>query len=80
MDEETKQTMKEQLAVSRESLVILKKMNRDLTYRRTFTALRYLVIVALLVFSYVQTRPYLEGLLNTVTQLQKSLPKSLPSF
>lgn|SRR3989344_7713873 len=73
MDEDAKQIMKEQLAISKESLVLLKRMNRDLIYRRVFGALKYIVVAALVVLSYIQLQPYLQSILGATAGIQQTL-------
>src|SRR3989344_3456533 len=68
MDDELKKLLQENLEVSRESLKILKKVNRDRIWGKVYGFLKFAVIVVLTVGSYVYMEPYLR---STIEMLNK---------
>ena len=65
MDEEIKNLLKKNLEVSEESFKILKKIHRDVWWRRFFGLAKFAIVIALLIFSYLTLEPLLNNLLNT---------------
>lgn len=63
MDEESKQILKEQLA-------LLKKINRHFIYQRVFGTIKNLIIIGLIIFGAIQLQPYLDQLLGALSQIQ----------
>ena len=81
MEDDLKQLMREQLQLQKESLVILKKLHKDVILRRVFNFLKFALIIGFTILGYVQLKPFLDQWLGTISNLQGALPKgSLPNF
>jgi len=65
VDEEIKNLLKKNLEASEESLKILKKIHRDVRWRRLFGFAKFAVVIALLVFSYITLEPLLANIIDT---------------
>jgi hypothetical protein len=58
MDEEIKNLLKENLEVSKKSLEILRKIDRDRKIRFFFKIIYWLVIILIIYYSYQLFQPY----------------------
>ncbi|GIW67256.1 MAG: hypothetical protein KatS3mg096_124 [Candidatus Parcubacteria bacterium] len=74
MDEEIKQLLKENLEVSKESLRILKSINRARKISFFFRILYWLVIVLIIYYSYQLVQPYLSSFKQSL-EILKNLPQ-----
>lgn len=77
MDEGIKKLLEKNLAVSEESLKLLKKMHRSAVAARVFKVLYWLMILGIIVGSYIYLKPYiakLQTMIQNVQNLQKNLP------
>ena len=86
-DSELKELLEENLRVSKESLAILKKTRSDALWRRFFTAIKWLIVLGLLVWGYIQLQPILDQLLGVwqnvtglTEQLQNLKLPQIPDF
>lgn len=70
MSPDLQQLLAENLAVSKESLVILKKMHRAAILRQVFGFIKWLIIIGLTVYGLLQLYPYVLKLQETVRELQ----------
>lgn len=70
MSSDLQQLLAENLAVSKESLLILKKMHRAATVRQVFGFIKWLIIIGLTVYGLLQLYPYMLQLQETVRELQ----------
>lgn len=75
MDQNLQTLLEENLAVSKESLAILKKMHRNAVLHQVFGFIKWLLIVGLTVYGLLQLYPYVIQMQNTVNNLQNN-----PSF
>jgi hypothetical protein len=73
MDDESKKLFQENLEVSRESLKILKKINRDRIFGRIYGFLKFIVIVALTLGSFLYVEPYLTAMFNTLNKISSGV-------
>jgi ferric-dicitrate binding protein FerR (iron transport regulator) len=80
--DDLKDLLEKNLEVSEKSLKILKKMHRAETRRTIFNALKWMLIIGLTVYSFLQIQPYLKSwlqayqtILNTAGSINKLLPK-----
>lgn len=73
MDEYTKELMKKNLEVSRESLKILKKINRARVAGGVFKVFKWIIIIALSLSSYYYVEPYLNKMVDTLGSLNSSM-------
>ena len=75
MDAELKELLKKNLGASEESLKILKKIHKDILWRRIFGLVKFVIVVAIFIWSYWQLEPILQNLLKTYQGID---PNSLP--
>jgi len=68
-NDEVKNLLKKNLEVGEESLKVLKKIHRDVWWRRIFGFAKFAVIIGLLIFSYLKLEPILTNLLNAYDKL-----------
>jgi len=68
-NDEVKNLLKKNLEVGEESLKVLKKIHRDVWWRRIFGFAKFAVIIGLLIFSYLKLEPLLNNLLNAYNKL-----------
>ncbi|MDP3934931.1 MAG: hypothetical protein Q8Q46_01790 [Candidatus Giovannonibacteria bacterium] len=68
-NDEVKNLLKKNLEVGEESLKVLRKIHRDVWWRRFFGFAKFAVIAGLLIFSYLKLEPLLNNLLNTYDKL-----------
>ena len=76
MDEKIKELLEKNLEVSEKSFLILKKLHRDLTWRRIYSISKTLLVVAILVIGFLQLQPYLNSLfvtLENISEIKKLL-------
>ena len=76
MDEKIKELLEKNLEVSEKSFLILKKLHRDLTWRRIYSISKILLVVAILVIGFLQLQPYLNSLfvtLENISEIKKLL-------
>lgn len=69
MDEEAKSLLKKNLEVGEESLKVLRKIHRDVWWRRFFGLAKFVIVIGLLIFSYLKLEPLLANLLNTYDKI-----------
>src|SRR3989338_1893706 len=69
MDEEVKNLIKKNLEASEESLKILRKIHKDIWWRRLFGFLKLAIFIGLLIFSYLTLEPLLANLLNAYDKI-----------
>lgn len=69
MDEELKGLLKKNIEASEESLKLLKKIHKDILWRRIFSLVKWGIIIALSVWSYLALEPVLRDLLGTYKNL-----------
>lgn len=80
MDEEIKNLLEKNLEVSQKSLEILTKMRRDIMWGRALTALKWIVLVGLIIFGTVKAWPYLMYWGEVLTTIANSLQKLMSIF
>src|SRR3989344_4866358 len=68
-NDEVKSLLKKNLEVGEESLKVLRKIHRDVWWRRFFGLAKFAVIAALLIFGYLKLEPILANLLNAYNKL-----------
>lgn len=69
MDDDIKNLIKKNLEASEESLKILRKILRDVWWRRFFGFAKFAIVIGLLIFSYITLEPLLADLLNTYQKI-----------
>ena len=69
MDEEVKNLMKKNLEANEESLKILRKIYKDIWWRRLFGFAKLAIVIGLLIFSYLQLEHLINNLLNIYQKL-----------
>ena len=69
MDDEVKNLLKKNLEVGEESLKVLRKLHRDVWWRRFFGLAKFAIVIGLLTFSYLKLEPLLANLLNAYDKL-----------
>jgi predicted nucleic acid-binding Zn ribbon protein len=74
MDEEIKNLLKENLEVSKKSLEILKKINRERKIKFFFKIIYWLIIILLIYYGYQSLQPYFASLKQSLEFL-KNLQK-----
>ncbi|PIR69648.1 MAG: hypothetical protein COU47_01955 [Candidatus Niyogibacteria bacterium CG10_big_fil_rev_8_21_14_0_10_46_36] len=72
-DKELKKLLEENLKVSRESLKILKALNRARLWGRFFFFVKWGLVIALLVIGFIKVQPYLEAFSSNVARLSELL-------
>jgi polyferredoxin len=70
MDEEIKNLLKENLEVSKKSLEILKKIDRDRKIRFFFKIIYWLFIILIIYYTYQFLQPYFAPLKQTLEFLK----------
>ena len=82
MSDDVKDLLEKNLEISEKSLKILKSMRRAERARTILSALKWVVIIGLTAYSFIQIQPYLntllksyQGLMNTAGQINQFLPK-----
>ena len=76
MDEKIKELLEKNLEVSEKSFLILKKLHRDLTWRRIYSISKTLLVLAILVIGFLQLQPYLNSFfvtLENISEIKKLL-------
>ncbi|MDP3785069.1 MAG: hypothetical protein Q8R12_03265 [bacterium] len=68
-NDEVKNLLKKNLEVGEESLKVLRKLHRDVWWRRVFGFAKFAIVIGLLIFSYLKLEPLLNNLLNTYDKL-----------
>ena len=68
-NDEVKNLLKKNLETGEESLKVLRKIHRDIWWRRFFGLAKFAVIIGLLIFSYLKLEPVLTNLLNAYDKL-----------
>ena len=63
----------------REQLLALKKIQRHFAYQRVFGIVKYIVVAALIVLSYVQLQPYLQNVVGATSGVQPFIQQFLNS-
>ena len=81
MDPDLKLLLEKNLETSRQILVIVQKLHRTAIWQRVFTSVKWILIIALTIFSYLQIQPYLGTLYGVYGNALKTLPaiQNLPS-
>lgn len=74
MDEELKSLLKKNIEASEESLKLLKKIHKDILWRRIFGFVKWGIIIAISIWSYLALEPVLRDLLGTYQNLLSSQP------
>ena len=69
MDEDLKNLLKKNLEVSEEALKFLKKIHKDILWRRIFGWVKFGIFAAIFVWSYLALEPVLQDLLGTYKNL-----------
>lgn len=81
-DDELRRLLKQNLETSRETLAYVKSIHRSFVWSRFYRLIKWGLIIALLVFGFIQLQPYLDSLLkilNTITGTLDQLPNVLPT-
>jgi hypothetical protein len=78
MDEETKKLLEKNLAVSQESLKILKKMHRGAMISRFLKVLYWLMILGIIIGGYIYLQPFIHQLQDIYQGLPDLPNLSLP--
>lgn len=73
MDNDLKNLLEEQLKISKESLEILKKLNRARQWSTFFMVTKWLIIIGLLIFGFITIQPYLESIIKTSSTAAETL-------
>lgn len=73
MDDELKKLLQENLEASRESLKILKKLNRNRIYGRIYGFMKFALIIALTAGSYIYMEPYLRSTLEMLNKISSGI-------
>lgn len=73
MDQEYKNLLEKNLEVSKKSLEILEKMQKAAMWKRIFTAAKWILIIGLIIFGFIQIKPYLLQLSKILENLTKVL-------
>ena len=68
-DEELKVLLRENIEVSKESLKILKKINRGRIFGNVFTTLKWTLIIGISLGAYYYIEPFLSKYLETIKDL-----------
>ncbi len=80
MSDEIKELLRKNLEVSERTLQLVQKMHRATMWARFFSLLKWALIIAFTVWSYLAIQPYLQkflGISQQIGSLQNSLPKNL---
>lgn len=80
-DDELRRLLKQNLETSRETLAYVKSIHRSFLWRRFYGLIKWGLIIALLIFGFIQLQPYLDSLLKileTITGTIDQLPDVLP--
>ena len=72
-DEELKVLLRENIEVSKESLKILKKMNRARIFGGVFKFLKWGFIIGISVWGYLWLQPFVERSLNLMRQMSSGV-------
>ena len=72
MDEELKVLLNRNLEVSEASQKILKKIYADILWRRIFGFIKWGIIIAIFVWSYLQLQPVLKSVLESYQKFLSS--------
>lgn len=81
-DEELRRFLKQNLETSRETLAYVKSIHRSFLWRRFYGLIKWGLIIALLIFGFIQLQPYLDSLLkilDTISGTIDQLPDVLPT-
>ena len=81
-DDELRKLLKQNLETSRETLSYVKSVHRSFVWRRFFGLIKWGLIIALLIFGFIQLQPYLDSFsktLDTVSGALDQLPDVLPT-
>ena len=71
MDEDIKNLIQRNLEVSEKTLTILKKIRRETMFDRVVHVVKWVILIALLIFIYIKIQPYVAQwmqLLDTASQ------------
>jgi len=68
-EEDLKVLLRENIEISKESLKILKKINRGRVFGNVFTALKWTVIIGISFGAYYYIEPFLSGYVDTLKSL-----------
>lgn len=80
MESELKELLKKNLEVSEEALKFLKKIHKDILWRRIFGFVKFGFVIAIFVWSYLALEPVLQDLLGTYKNLLGSQPGQGPGI
>ena len=80
MEAELKELLKKNLEATKESLKILRKIHKDILWRRIFGLVKFGLVAAIFVWSYLQFQPILNDLLATYQGLLGSQPGQGPGI
>ena len=73
MDDEIKAILRKNLEVAEDSLDILRKMRRDIIIGRVAKAIKWLVMVGVFAFLFVQIQPYIQHWNEVLTNISTNI-------